>query len=86
MVKQQYACLCATFELALLIRPLFCLDSLEQALLDKKRNVNFLPLRCRHFFPTYENDTLLCSLEDDDDDEEEGSWNAEETKKRITLI
>ena len=48
---------------------------------QQKGNVNFFPLRCRHFFPTYENDTLLCSLEDDDDDDEEGSWNTEETKK-----
>ena len=37
MVKQQYACLCAIFELALhLIRPLFCLDSLEQALINRR--------------------------------------------------
>ena len=42
MVKQQYACPCATFELALhLIRPLFCLDSLEQALLDKRGKLIF---------------------------------------------
>lgn len=24
----------------------------------------------RYFFPTYENDSLLCSLEDDEDEEE----------------
>ena len=42
MVRQQYACLCATFELALhLIRPLFCLDSSEQALLNKRGTLIF---------------------------------------------
>ena len=42
MFKQQYACLYATFELALhLIRPLFCLDSLEQALLKKGETLIF---------------------------------------------
>lgn len=30
----------------------------------------FRSLFCRYFFPTYENDSLLCSLEDDEDDEE----------------
>ena len=42
MVRQQYACLCATFELALhLIRLLFCLESLEQALLNKRGTLIF---------------------------------------------
>ena len=42
MFKQQYACLYATFELALhLIRPLFCLDSSEQALLNKRGTLIF---------------------------------------------
>ena len=42
MVKQQYACLSATCGLALhLIRPLFCLDSLEQALLNKRGTLIF---------------------------------------------
>ena len=37
-----YACLCAIFELALhLIRPLFCLDSLKQALLNKRGTLIF---------------------------------------------
>ena len=30
----------------------------------------FLSLFFRYFFPTYENDSLLCSLEDDEADEE----------------
>ena len=40
--NNMHACLCAIFELALhLIRPLFCLDSFEQALLNKRGTLIF---------------------------------------------
>ena len=41
----------------------------------------------RYFFPTFENDTLLCSLEDDEegDDVQEDDENATGGKPRMTM-
>ena len=47
-----HACLCAIFEIALhLIRPLFCLDSLKQALLNKRGTLIFFRCVVDTFFP-----------------------------------
>ena len=49
-------------------------------------NNNFLVVDdFRYFFPTYENDALLCSLEDDEDeDEKEGENSSKESNQNST--
>ena len=37
----------------------------------------------RYFFPTYENDTLLCSLEDDEDEDDDDDERKEEATDNI---